>query len=157
MAAPQLAPNIMSNFVPDPKHPLAIELGMGLVDAPFDIPNLRIENGEAEAHTRIGWFRSVNNIAARVRDPVLRRRDRATNSARDPKDFLLELIGPARIVDLRKQVTTQYWNNGEPTERLSDRHRTPAPCDRARGRTGRLGPARCRKAVASASRPIAAS
>jgi len=35
---------------------------------------------------------------------------------RDPKDFLLELIGPARIVDLSKQVTTPYWNNGEPIE-----------------------------------------
>ncbi len=35
---------------------------MGLVDVPFAIPNLRCENGEAEAHTRIGWFRSVSNI-----------------------------------------------------------------------------------------------
>ena len=34
-----------------------------MVDALFDIPNLRIESGEAEAHTRIGWFRSVNNVA----------------------------------------------------------------------------------------------
>ena len=38
------------------------ELGMGLVDMPFAVPNLRIENGEAEALTRIGWFRSVSNI-----------------------------------------------------------------------------------------------
>jgi isoquinoline 1-oxidoreductase beta subunit len=35
---------------------------------------------------------------------------------RDPKDLLLELIGPARIVDLSKQVTTPYWNNGEPVD-----------------------------------------
>src|SRR5215831_9147093 len=40
----------------------ATELGMGFVDVPFDIPNLRCENGEAEAHTRIGWFRSVSNV-----------------------------------------------------------------------------------------------
>ncbi len=26
------------------------------------IANIRCENGEAEAHTRIGWFRSVSNI-----------------------------------------------------------------------------------------------
>ena len=38
------------------------ELGMGLVDNPFAIPNLRCENGECAAHTRIGWFRSVSNI-----------------------------------------------------------------------------------------------
>ena len=107
------APNFMSNFMPDPKHPLAIELGLGLVDAPFDIPNLRIESGEAEAHTRIGWFRSVNNIAHAfsIQSFVA---EIAQELGRDPKDFLLELIGPSRIVDLSKQVTTPYWNNGEP-------------------------------------------
>jgi isoquinoline 1-oxidoreductase subunit beta len=108
------APNFMSNFMPDPKHPLVIELGLGLVDAPFDVPNLRIESGEAEAHTRIGWFRSVNNIAHAfsIQSFVA---EIAQELGRDPKDFLLELIGPARIVDLSKQVTTPYWNNGEPT------------------------------------------
>jgi hypothetical protein len=35
---------------------------MGLVDVPFAIPHLRCENGEAPAHVRIGWFRSVSNI-----------------------------------------------------------------------------------------------
>jgi isoquinoline 1-oxidoreductase beta subunit len=35
---------------------------MGLVDNPFAIPNLRCENGECQAMTRIGWFRSVSNI-----------------------------------------------------------------------------------------------
>jgi len=108
------APSFMANFVPDPKHPQAIELGLGLVDAPFDIPNLRIESGEAEAHTRIGWFRSVNNVAHAfsIQSFVA---EIAQELGRDPKDFLLELIGPARTVDLSKQVTTPYWNNGEPT------------------------------------------
>jgi isoquinoline 1-oxidoreductase subunit beta len=107
------APSFMANFMPDPKHPLAIELGLGLVDAPFDIPNLRIESGEAEAHTRIGWFRSVNNVAHAfsIQSFVA---EIAQELGRDPKDFLLELIGPARTVDLSKQVTTPYWNNGEP-------------------------------------------
>jgi isoquinoline 1-oxidoreductase beta subunit len=107
------APSFMSNFVPDPKHPLAIELGLGLVDAPFDVPNLRIESGEAEAHTRIGWFRSVNNIAHAFSMQSFVA-EIAEELGRDPKDFLLELIGPARVVDLSKQVTTPYWNNGEP-------------------------------------------
>jgi isoquinoline 1-oxidoreductase beta subunit len=31
-------------------------------------------------------------------------------------DFLLELIGPDRIVDPRQQVTTPWWNYGEPFE-----------------------------------------
>jgi len=109
------APSILSTFAPDPKHPFFIELGLGLVDAPFDIPNLRIESGEAEAHTRIGWFRSVNNVAHAfsIQSFVA---EMAHELGRDPKDFLLELIGPARMVDLSKQVTTPYWNNGEPIE-----------------------------------------
>ena len=47
---------------------------MGLYDMPFAIPNMRIENGEAEAHTRIGWFRSVLEHPACLRRAVLRRR-----------------------------------------------------------------------------------
>jgi hypothetical protein len=36
-------------------------------DIPFDIPNLRVENGPAKAHVRIGWLRSVANIYQRSR------------------------------------------------------------------------------------------
>ena len=35
---------------------------MGVINVPFAIPNIRIENPDAVAHTRIGWFRSVSNI-----------------------------------------------------------------------------------------------
>ena len=41
------APSFMANFMPDPKHPCDIELGMGWVDTPFDVPNIRMESGEA--------------------------------------------------------------------------------------------------------------
>ena len=57
-----VAPTIFSLFAPDPKHEAPLEQGMGLVDMPFDIKNVSIENGEAEAHTKIGWCRSVSNI-----------------------------------------------------------------------------------------------
>ncbi|MGH6816926.1 MAG: molybdopterin cofactor-binding domain-containing protein, partial [Hyphomicrobiaceae bacterium] len=50
------APTFMSNFAPDPKHPSGIELGLGWVDAPFNIPNIRMESGEAASQVRIGWF-----------------------------------------------------------------------------------------------------
>ncbi len=43
-------------------HQRGLELGMGLVDMPFEIANIQCENPEAAAHTRIGWFRSVSNI-----------------------------------------------------------------------------------------------
>ena len=111
-----VAPTILSIFAPDQKYEAPFELGMGLVDNPFDIPNLRAENGEAEAHTRIGWFRSVYNIphgfavqsfAAEIAKTV----------ERDPREVLLELIGPARIVDPRKSPeVANFWNYGDPFE-----------------------------------------
>jgi isoquinoline 1-oxidoreductase beta subunit len=109
------APSILSTFAPDPKHPFDIELGMGWVDTPFDVPNIRAESGEAQSHVRIGWFRSVNNVAHAwsIQSFVA---EMAAQLGKDPKDFLLELIGPARIVDPRSQVTTPWWNYGEPFE-----------------------------------------
>ena len=38
------------------------ELSLGFLDMPFDIANIRAENGPAEPHLRIGWLRSVSNI-----------------------------------------------------------------------------------------------
>ena len=52
----------MANFAPDPKFPGAIELGMGWVDTPFNVENIRMESGEAPSQVRVGWFRSVNNV-----------------------------------------------------------------------------------------------
>ena len=100
------APTILSTFAPDPKHPFDIELGMGWVDTPFDVPNIRMESGEAQSHVRIGWFRSVNNVvhAWSTQSFVA---EIAHQLGKDPKDFLLELIGPDRTIDPREQVTTQ--------------------------------------------------
>ena len=104
------APSIGSIFVDDPKHELPLELGMGFVNTPFAIPNYRGENPEAKAHTRIGWFRSVSNIphAFAVQSFVAELADAA---GRDPKDYLLELIGPARVVDPLE--LGDVWNHGE--------------------------------------------
>jgi isoquinoline 1-oxidoreductase beta subunit len=107
------APTFMANFMPDPKHPSMIELGMGWVDTPFNVPNIRMESGEAASQVRIGWFRSVNNVmhAWTIQSFIA---EIAANLGKDPKDFLLEMIGPPRIVDLSKQVTTEWWDYGEP-------------------------------------------
>ncbi|MBM4218848.1 MAG: xanthine dehydrogenase family protein molybdopterin-binding subunit [Gammaproteobacteria bacterium] len=90
------------------------ELGMGAINVPFAIPNIRIENPEAIAHTRIGWFRSVSNIphAFAVQSFVA---ELAAAAGRDPKDFLLEVIGPARIV--AAQMLSDTYNDGESPER----------------------------------------
>ena len=108
-----VSPSLMSNFMPDPKRESSLELGLGLIDTPFNVPNLRLETGEAVAKTRIGWFRSVNNIphAFAMQSMVA---ELAAELGKDPKDFLLELIGPARIVDPRKTVTSELWNYGDP-------------------------------------------
>ena len=110
-----VSPSLMSNFMPDPKRESALELGLGLIDTPFNVANLRLETGEAQAHTRIGWFRSVNNIphAFAMQSMVA---ELAAEQKKDQKDFLLEMIGPARIVDPRKNTTSEVWNYGDPFE-----------------------------------------
>ena len=109
-----VAPTIFSTFSAGAKHQAPFELGMGLVDNPFDIANMRCENPEAAAHTRIGWFRSVSNIphAFAVQTMVA---EIAHATGRDPKDMLLELIGPARIVDIGAGAK-DMWDYGEPLE-----------------------------------------
>lgn len=108
-----VAPSLMSNFMPDPNRQSSLELGLGLIDTPFNVPNLRLETGEAKSHARIGWFRSVNNIphAFAMQSMVA---ELAAELGRDPKDFLLEMIGPPRIVDPRTTVTAELWNYGDP-------------------------------------------
>ena len=109
-----VAPTIISTFNPAAKNEAPFELGMGVINMPFAIPNVRIENPEAAAHTRIGWFRSVSNIphAFAVQSFVA---ELAAAAGRDPKDFLLEVIGPARQVS--PEMLSDSWNHGESPER----------------------------------------
>jgi isoquinoline 1-oxidoreductase beta subunit len=105
------APSIGSLFGPDPKHQREGELAQGLTDlAFFGVPNLRIENPQAAAHVRIGWFRSVFNIphAFATQCAVA---ELAHLAGRDAKDFLLELIGPSKKVD--PTTLSDGWNYGE--------------------------------------------
>ena len=76
------------------------EMGLGWNNLPFDIPNHRAENGPADAHVRIGWLRSVANIyhAFAIHSFV----DELANAAnKDSVQYLLDLIGPSRIVPLQ--------------------------------------------------------
>ena len=106
-----VAPSIASTFAANTVHEAAFELGMGLIDMPFEIANIQCENPEAAAHTRIGWFRSVSNIPrAFAVQSMMAEIAHATN--RDQKDMLLELIGSPRIVSLAS--VKDPWNYGEP-------------------------------------------
>jgi isoquinoline 1-oxidoreductase beta subunit len=105
-----VGPTLMALFMPDNKLESPIELGMGLTNVPFAVPNLRVENPEAAAHTRIGWYRAVSNIphAFAIQSFVA---ELAHAAGRDPKDYLLELLGPPRQIDPRSVNDT--WNHGE--------------------------------------------
>ena len=100
-----VGPTLMALFMPDPKVESAIELGMGLANVPFAVPNIQLENPEAAAHTRVGWYRAVSNIphAFAVQSMVC---EMAHAAGRDPKDYLLELLGPARARSIRGTSTT---------------------------------------------------
>ena len=104
------APSIAALFGPDPKHEMPLELGLGFINLPYTLPNVQLENPEAAAHTRVGWYRSVSNIphAFAVQSFI---GELAAAAGRDHRDFLLELIGPARKIDPRK--LGDEWNHGE--------------------------------------------
>ncbi len=103
-------PSINSTFAEGVKGGSAGELGMGFTDTLYDLPNHRAENGEAINHVRIGWLRSVANIYHAF--AVCSFADELANAAgRDSKDYLLELIGPPRLVDLKAQGV-DYPNMG---------------------------------------------
>jgi len=106
---------IAAMFDASARYGLDIEQGMGLMDLPYDVPNIRAENGPAEAHVRIGWFRAVANnyhvfASGSFADEL------AHAAGRDPLEYLLELIGPGQIVDLAAQGAN-YWNYGAPIDR----------------------------------------
>lgn len=77
----------------DPPH-----LAQGWTDVPYDLPNIRIENGPAKAHVRIGWLRSVANIYHGFGVQCFTD-ELAHRSQRDPAEYLLDLIGRPRTID----------------------------------------------------------
>jgi isoquinoline 1-oxidoreductase subunit beta len=105
-------PPIASTFAPGAREPLSFELDLGLVDLPYDVANIRAENGPADAHVRIGWFRAVSNnfhafAAHSFADEM------AQAAGRDSLEFLLDMLGPGKVIDLKAQGV-DYSNYGAP-------------------------------------------
>jgi isoquinoline 1-oxidoreductase beta subunit len=95
----------------------SIERSQGLEDMPFDVPSLRIENCAAPNHIRVGWMRSVANIYHAF--GICSFADELARAAgRDPKDFLLDLIGTGKVLDLECEHVEQNYNNEFPTEKI---------------------------------------
>lgn len=93
-------PSIGSTFNAAASSPASWEAEMGHTDLPYDVPNARFEAGEAKAHTRIGWLRSVCHIQQNF--AVSSFADELAHHAnRDPLEFLLELLGDDREIDLK--------------------------------------------------------
>jgi isoquinoline 1-oxidoreductase beta subunit len=91
-------PPIGSTFNADTVYGGDGEMSMGWNLVPFDVPNFRAENGQAAAHVRIGWLRSVANIyhAFAVQSFA---NELAYAVNRDPYDYLMRLIGSSRTLD----------------------------------------------------------
>ncbi len=90
--------------------PLGFELDMGLDDTLYDVPNIRAENAGMDAHVRIGWFRAVtNNFHAFAAHSFADEMAHAAN--RDPLEFLLDVVGPGKVIDLKAQGV-DYSNYG---------------------------------------------
>jgi isoquinoline 1-oxidoreductase beta subunit len=108
-------PPIGSTFDVNATYGSAGEMQLGWADLPFDIPNLRAENGPAVAHVRIGWLRSVANIYHAFAEHSFA--DECAHAAgRDPLEYLLALIGPPRVIDVKKSAPGYGNYDGSVTE-----------------------------------------
>ncbi len=107
-------------------EPSAGDLQQGVLDFGIAVPNLRAEAGGLEAHTRIGWLRSVYNIFhGFAQNCFIDEIAQATGA--DMRDLLLSLYGPPRqITSLEALGVTEMRNYGAPL----DKH----PVDMARQR-----------------------
>ena len=107
-------PSISSTFQEGAPPPSWTELMLGASDNPFSVPNLQLETSEAPAGVRIGWLRSVaNNYHAFAVQSFAA--ELAHAAGKDPKDYLIDLIGPQRLIDPTTEGA-EYDNYGDPME-----------------------------------------
>ena len=119
-------PSIGGTFNPAANGPGGFELGLGLEDLPFQCDNLQVDAGEAKAHVRIGWMRSVANIQQAFAigsfvDEI------AHGEGKNTADMWMEMIGEDRHINPSLDMPnlspegrppSAYGNYGETLERF---------------------------------------
>jgi isoquinoline 1-oxidoreductase beta subunit len=107
-----------------------------------------VQTGAAPQHIRIGWMRSVNNVqqAFAVQSFIA---ELAHVTKRDPRDMLVQVLGPARTITPADQGLEKLGNYGAPLtqhpidvgrlHRVLDKVTTAAGWDRAKQEGRALG------------------
>ncbi|SDD92856.1 xanthine dehydrogenase family protein molybdopterin-binding subunit [Kordiimonas lacus] len=117
-------PSIGGTFNPAADGPGSFELGLGLLDLPFEVENLRVDAGSAKAHARIGWLRSVANIQQAFATGSFVD-ELAQESGKSTVDMWMELIGSDRQMNptedmpnlMQGEQRSSYSNYGEQLDR----------------------------------------
>ena len=83
------------------------QANQGFTEIPYRLANLRVENGPAPAHTRIGWLRSVASIHHAYAVQSFTDELAALANA-DRVEYLLKLIGAPRVIDFAAEGQTGW-------------------------------------------------
>ena len=95
-------PSIVSTFSPGVDYAAGFEISSA-ANIPYDIQNMKVEVGQAPAHVRIGWLRSVINIPHGFSINVFAD-ELAAAANKDPLEFRLNLIGTDRILNENEEI-----------------------------------------------------
>ncbi|NVJ96607.1 MAG: xanthine dehydrogenase family protein molybdopterin-binding subunit [Alphaproteobacteria bacterium] len=118
-------PSIGGTFNPAANGPGSFELGLGLLDLPFSVENLQVDGGDAKAHARIGWLRSVANIQ-QVFATGSFVDELAHKAGKNTVDMWMDMIGEDRLINPTDDMPdlipgdegkSTYGNYGESLER----------------------------------------
>lgn len=109
-------PPIASTFAPGMQYGAEFEVGMGLNELPYDIPNIRGENCPAPNHLRLGWMRAVAHVyhAFGIHSFL---DELAVLNNTNYAAYMLKSLGPDRNIDLSKDGV-KPWNNGQPISKF---------------------------------------